>query len=177
MGKLNNSYIGFIDQGSLVKMEYFSLTPDQKHIEIKIKPVAGFAGDRVLSGLKNVFSRKVVTLPIDNKEYIKEITDNRLYPVFGYGIQGTPSGKVAVFKCSTQNVLSRRLMIANEKISMLEEALKSYVSTVKFMSQSEKDKFFEIMEMVKEARKIAEPVSSEYFTYTYPIKREEEEVE
>jgi len=173
--RLNNCFLALVDQGSLVKLKEYSLTSNEKSIELMIKPVVGFEGDKVLSGLKHLFGYKKIIMPIEQKESIRDIRDNRVYPIFGKGLQGTENGKISIVDLTSINLYHRKFLLAMKRIEQLEQSVKSLSKTVDFLSSPAKKQFYEILSELKEAKKLMEPASMEYFQYAYPKEQSVEE--
>lgn len=167
--KLKRSYFGFQDQGSLVQLRKWSIMPDAKTLEMEIRPLAGFSGDKVLSGWKNNIKRRKIVLPIDSPDRVKELRSDRLYPVMGKGIIGSVSGNVRIVDISSGDPYYRRLKIAEKRILELELMVHSLTKTNEFLSQPAQKQINSMIQILKEAKKLTEPASMEYFQYTAPM--------
>lgn len=169
--KLHSCYIAFPDQGSIVKIKEYAITSNATKLEIYMKPVSGFGGDKVLSGLKNFspFNKKknTVIIPLTGKEDLKRLADNRVYSMFGRGLQGTGNGNIVVVELPTFNPYIRDLKIAHMRISEMETIILSMQKSIQFLTAPAKEQFTSIMGMVKEAKRVTEPANLEYFNYDY----------
>jgi hypothetical protein len=171
--------MAFSSQGSLVKLRKYSIYTDSKQIELQIRPIAGFQGDKVLMGWKNYFGKRNILMKINNVEEVNQLRSDRLYPIVGKGLIGTIDNTISIQELTSRDPRDLALKIAFQRIEQLENMITAMAKTNAFLSKPVESQIRNMINVLKETKKLVEPANMDYFQFPYPqepnvIRNEEE---